>query len=64
MIIISIWSIVGIILCLWFILTDRKYFNIPWCILICILLYTFSPIIILAAIIYFVLYLTGFIDRR
>ncbi len=62
--IISAWLILATILCVWFIITDRNYFNLPWIILIICLIYAFLPIILFLALIYFVLYALGFISRR
>jgi hypothetical protein len=62
--IISTWLILATILCVWFIITDRNYFNLPWIILIICLIYAFLPVILFAAVIYFVLYALGFITRR
>lgn len=62
--IISAWLIIATIICIWFIITDRNYFNLPWIILIICLIYAFLPVILLAAVIYFTLYALGFINRR
>lgn len=64
MIITSIWLILATILCVWFIITDRNYFNIPWVILICIIIYTFLPIILFMALVYFIFWVAGVIDRK
>ena len=62
--IISMWAILGTIICIWFIATGRNFFNIPWCILICIGIYVFSPLILFCIVIYFTLKLLGFIGRK
>lgn len=55
--IISLWAIVGTILCIWFIASDRNYFGIPAIIVICLLIYIFLPLIMLLAAIYAILWL-------
>lgn len=62
--IISAWLIIATILCIWFIVTDRNYFNLPWIILIICLIYAFLPIILFAALVYAVLYALGIVSRR
>lgn len=62
--IISTWLILATILCIWFIVTDRNYFNLPWIILIICLIYAFLPVILFAAVIYAILYALGIVNRR
>lgn len=62
--IISAWLIIATILCIWFIVTDRNYFNLPWIILFICLIYAFLPVILFAALIYAILYALGIVNRR
>lgn len=60
----TIYTILAICLIIWFLITDRKHFSFWWCLLICVGLYVLLPVIIFAAIIYFILYVFGKIDAR
>ena len=54
-----IYTILAVCLITWFLITDRKDFNLGWCIAICIGLYVFMPVILVAAAVYLLLYVSG-----
>lgn len=54
---ISIYTLISLILIAWFLIANRKNFTFLQCVLICIGIYCLTPIIIIAAIIYILVYL-------
>ena len=55
--IISLWAIIGTILCIYFIMSgDKTSRKISKIILICLLCYMFAPIILACLLVYFALY--------